>query len=237
MLNAHRARSSAGERRGRALGTGARHRDVRCDRGGRLRCARPRPVTRRPIPFAGGSRSAEAPGSGCRRCSPGPRLVDQEADRVGLVEQPQLAPPPRSAVIAWVEEHPAPDQDPVSLGHERGDPAHVEVAAARSLRAGETLVDIARHGRLPEARVGGVDRELAGLLRDAHIPMGEDELADLAVEGEALDAVPERKNQHRRGAIERVARADLKIAPLKEGFRPGVGFQVGIRRHREDRPD
>ena len=56
--------------------------------------------------------------------------------------------------------HPAAHQSAMRLGHQRGDPAHVEVG--RAGRSGPPpFVDISLHGRLPAA-VRRVDRKLAG---------------------------------------------------------------------------
>jgi hypothetical protein len=45
--------------------------------------------------------------------------------------------------------------------------------------AGQALVDVALHRRLPETHVGGVDRELLGVLGDLHVGVGQQELAEV----------------------------------------------------------
>src|SRR5690606_3355361 len=104
-------------------------------------------------------------------------LLDQEADRVAFVEQAQPPGLGRVLAVARVEEHAAAHQDAVGLGHQRGDPAHVEVGAARAGAAGQAFVHVAAHGLLPEARVGGVDGELARGFGHADVAVGEVELA------------------------------------------------------------
>src|SRR5215468_10934880 len=96
-----------------------------------------------------------APGAGAAT-----GLLDHEADRVGFVQQAQPPWPRRVLAVARVEEHAAARQDAMRLGHHAGDPAHVEVLAARAGLAGQAFVDVARHRRLPEAAIAGVDREL-----------------------------------------------------------------------------
>ena len=162
-------------------------------------------------------------------------LLDQEADRVALVEQAQPAGFGRVLAVARVQEDAAAHQDAVGLGDQRGDPAHVEVGAARAGAAGQAFVHVAAHGLFPEARVGGVDGELARGLGHADVGVGEVELADDRVEGEAGDAVADRQHQHRRWAVDGVAGGDLLAAGLQE--LRGLGILARARRaqHREDR--
>src|SRR3989440_12829098 len=98
-----------------------------------------------------------------RRATPG--LLHQQADGIGLVQQPQPARPARGAGVPRIHEHATAHQDAVHLGDQRGDPAHVEVAAADAGLARLALAHVAVHRRLPEARVAGVDRELARIGR------------------------------------------------------------------------
>src|SRR5262245_22836395 len=60
------------------------------------------------------------------------RLLDDERDRVGLIEEAKAARLCQILRVARVEEHAAPRQDTVRLRDERGHPAHVEVLAART---------------------------------------------------------------------------------------------------------
>jgi hypothetical protein len=78
-------------------------------------------------------------------------LLHQEADRVGLVEQAQPAGFGRVLGVARVHEHAAAHQDAVRLGHHRGDPAHVEVLAARPGTAGQALIDVALDRQAPRS--------------------------------------------------------------------------------------
>ena len=66
------------------------------------------------------------------------RLLDEERDRVGLVDEPQAAVQVAGPRVARVEEDAAAGEDAVGLGDQRGDPAHVEVLrrAARRRRPG-----------------------------------------------------------------------------------------------------
>ncbi len=145
------------------------------------------------------------------------RLLDQETDGIRLVEQPQPSRLRRILAVARIEEDAAAHEDAVRLGHEGGDPAHVEVAPARSRRSREAFGDVAAHRRLPEAAVGRVDREFRRALRDAQVAVGEQELADRALEGERVHAAAHREHQHRAGPVDRVARRDLRASGLQEG--------------------
>ena len=87
------------------------------------------------------------------------RLLDEEGDRVGLVDQPQPALMVAAALVAGVEEDAAADQDAVAIGDERRDPAHVEIRLARPVDALQAIVDIEAHRLVPVAVVGGVDGE------------------------------------------------------------------------------
>src|ERR1700689_136668 len=70
------------------------------------------------------------------------RLFDQESDRVGLIDQPQPAIAVALPCIARVEVDAAAPQDAEYFCDQRSDPAHIEILAARAVRAGETILDI-----------------------------------------------------------------------------------------------
>lgn len=90
-------------------------------------------------------------------------LFDQPAHRVGFVHQAQLAGLFGLALVPRVHEDAAAHQDAVHVGHHAGDPAHVEVLAARAFLAGQAFVDVALHGFVPVAHVAHVDREFLGV--------------------------------------------------------------------------
>jgi hypothetical protein len=90
-------------------------------------------------------------------------LLDQPAHRVGLVHQAQLAGFAGFALVPGVQEDAAAGQDAVHVGHHAGDPAHVEVLAARAGAAGQAFVDIPLHRVGPVAHVAHVDREFLGV--------------------------------------------------------------------------
>src|SRR5581483_2653158 len=94
------------------------------------------------------------------RARPAASLLDQQADRIGLIQQPQTPGARQVLAIAGVHEYAAAHQDPVGLRDERGDPAHVEIASPRPAPACQALLHIALDRRFPVARVGGIDREL-----------------------------------------------------------------------------
>src|SRR4051812_1154734 len=161
----------------------------------------------------------EQPGAARRGGSAG--LLHDHRHRRGLVEQAQAAGTRRLLRVARIHEQAAADQDPMHLRDERGDPAHVEIRFARAAAPLKALLDIDAHGRFPEALVRGVDRELARLLGDAEVSMGEDELTDRRVEREPVDPVAQREHQHGRRPVECVPRTDLSRARLEEGVQAG----------------
>ncbi len=119
----------------------------------------------------------------------------------------------------------------------RGDPAHVEVLAARAFFAGQAFVDIAAHGRGPVAHVRHVDGEFLGVVRDRHIGVRQHEAACLAVEREHVHAVADGQHQGGLRAVDSVAGGDLVGAGLHEvGLGHGLA-RLGHVQHREDGAD
>ncbi len=93
------------------------------------------------------------------------------------------------------------------------------------------------HRLLPEALVGGVDREFVRLLGDAHAGMRQRIRTDLAVEGEAVDPVAGREHEHRTGPVQRKAGGALPVARLQKIGRLGSREVGRTLEHGEDRPD
>ena len=122
------------------------------------------------------------------------------------------------------------------LGHHRRDPAHVEIAAALARFAVLALRDVAVHGDFPEPRVAGVDREFAGVFGNAQVGVRQDEVADFAIEREAVRALADRDDQHRRRAVDRVTRGHLLDALLQEVL-DLRRFLLVVTQDREDRAD
>ena len=173
---------------------------------------------------------ARAPGRGGA-----PRLLHQIRHRVRFVQQAQAPGFGRVLAVLGIHEQAAAHQDAVHLGDERSDPAHVEVLGARAAPAGQAFSDVALHRRFPEALVGGVDGEFAGLRRNAQIGMGEDELADLAVQGKGVHAVAQREHQHGGRAVDGIAGADLLRARLQKILRRRLAYALRAAQHRKNR--
>src|SRR6185295_12010280 len=166
------------------------------------------------------------------RARASPRLFDQKADGVRCVKQAQPTGLREVPAIARIHEDTAAHENAMRLRHERGDPAHVEVAPARTRGARLTLTHIAADRSFPVARVRRVDRELGGALRDAQIRMRQHELADLAIEREAVHAAADRQDEHRGRTIDRVARADLVNARLQEVIDDRLAHSFGTPQYR-----
>jgi len=164
-------------------------------------------------------------------------LLDEEGHRVGFVQQAQLAGLGRILGVLGVHEDAAAGEDAMHFGNHRGDPAHVEVLAARTGLAGQAFVDVALHRFFPETHVRRVDREFLGFSGDLHVGVGQHEFADVAVEREAVGAVAEGQHQHGRRTVDRIAGAHLLGAGLQEVF--GDRSAAGDRRlqDREDGAD
>src|SRR5690606_34967092 len=129
------------------------------------------------------------------------RLLDNEGDRVGFVKQAETTSLLACALVVRVEKDTAARQDAVGLGDQRGDPAHAEILATHAFLAGHALLYIAAYWRLPEALVGGVDREGGCFSGNGDLRMGQHELANFAVEREAIHAESRGEDQARRSAV------------------------------------
>ena len=124
----------------------------------------------------------------------------------------------------------------MDLGDHGGNPAHVEVLAPNTLATRQAFLHVAAHRWLPEAQVGDIDGEFAGLGGDLNVGMGQDELADVLVQGEAVDAVTRGKHHHGRGPVDGVAGGYLAGARLEEGLLAGLIAIAGTTQDREDGP-
>ena len=89
------------------------------------------------------------------------RLLDEPGDGIRFVDQAQ--PPVLVAIaqVARIHVDAAAREHAMRFGHHRGDPAHVEVLAARALGAFQAIVDVDADGLVPVPMVRGVDGELA----------------------------------------------------------------------------
>ena len=165
-------------------------------------------------------------------------LLDQEGDRVGLVDQPQPALAVAAALVAGIEEHAAAHQDAVGLGDQRGDPAHVEVLLARAFGALQAVVDIEPHGLVPVPVVRGVDGEFLGARAAMHPALVSlDEGAQPRREHEDMRAAAERQHQRQLRPVDEEAGAELVHPGLqKSGGRIGIR-RASCREEREDRAD
>src|SRR3546814_2290057 len=81
--------------------------------------------------------------------------------------------PGRVLAVPRIDEDAAAREQAMHVGHHRGDPAHVEVFAARAFPAGQQVAYVGLHRFLPVALVGHVDREFLRLLRHPHVAFGQ----------------------------------------------------------------
>lgn len=93
-------------------------------------------------------------------------LLDQKGDRIGFVDVPQSSALVTFARVGGVKEYAAAHDDAIGVRHQRGDPAHVEILAARPVCAVDKIVDIGADRLQPVPIVRSVDRELARTLRN-----------------------------------------------------------------------
>src|SRR6186713_2700224 len=145
---------------------------------------------------------------------PPARLLNQEADWIGFVQQTQPPVPGGVLAVAWVHEDTTAHEDPVRFRDQGCDPAHVEITTARALLPRQAFVDIPFDRGLPMAGIGGVDCELGSVGIDGDLGMGQHEFADFPIEREAVDATARGKHQHRRRPIYCVAGTHLLCAGL-----------------------
>ena len=155
--------------------------------------------------------AAASPGGGAAG------LLDDHGHGIGLVEQPQ-APGLGSAPWCPCGYMNSPPRIRIRCTSATSEAIQRMLKSLRAdaAMAREAFDDVAFDGRLPEALVGGIDGELAGLLRDGHVRVGEHEFAESAIEREAVHAAPEGQHQHGGGAVDGVARAQLLRARLQE---------------------
>ena len=162
-------------------------------------------------------------------------LLGDERQRVRLVHQPQLAV--RVARVRRVDVDPALDQVAVEVRHERADVAR-RVRPARRRVLGLHPLDVLLQAAAPRVVVALVGRVHAARLGRADAGVRQQELADRGVEREAVDARPSGVDQHRRGAVEDVARRDLLAAGLERArHRHLARVVLGDLVDREDGPD
>src|SRR5690606_1749854 len=165
------------------------------------------------------------------------RLLDDESDRIRLVQEAQPARAREILAVPRIHEDTATHQNPMRLGDERCDPAHVEVSASWTGGARLALADVALDRRFPMTRVRRVDRELRGRLRNREIGMREQELADFAIERKAVHAAAGREHEHRGRAVNRVPRAHLRAPRLQEVGLERLARAAGTAKDGEDAPD
>ena len=161
-------------------------------------------------------------------------LLGQEGDGIGLVKKPQAALFVTVATIRRIEEDAAAHEDAVAVGHHRGDPAHVEILAARTFDALHAVVDVGLHGLVPVAIVRGVDRIFGVVVRDQDFRLHQQEGVGVAVEHEQQGAGAEADHQGSLWAVDEEAGGQLRPALLAKGE---GGFGEGVGGHGEDRED
>ncbi len=152
------------------------------------------------------------------RTSTTTRLLHNHANRVGFVEQTQLARFTWIFGIARIHEDASTHQNTVRLGNHRSDPAHVEIFTAWACFSCQTLINISFNWRFPETAIRGVDSELLGIFRNRQIRVRKHKFTQRRIQGEAHYTVTHCKNEHGRWTIKRIARSDLLRAWLQEGF-------------------
>ncbi len=161
-------------------------------------------------------------------------LFGQKGDRIGFVHQAQTALFVARTVIRRIEKDAAAHEDPVGVGHKRGDPAHVEIAPVRSLRPAHAVIDVAADRLAPMAMVGGVDGVFGHARRDGDPGLHEGEVALGPVKHEEVHAAAQRHHQGGLRPVDEEARGDLRAPGLGEGQgRMGRRFGTG-RKDRED---
>ena len=123
------------------------------------------------------------------------------------------------------------------VGHHAGDPAHVEVLAARAFLAGQQVLHVTLHGGFPMALVGHVDGKFLGVGGNLHVRRGQHKLALLAVQGEGMGAVAHGEHHLRAGTVDAVTGGDLRGARLQEAGVVGLFGAGRAAQHREDGAD
>ncbi len=164
------------------------------------------------------------------------RVLDDETDRVGFIDEAQAAGAVALAQIAGVEEDASASQDTIGFGDQRGDPAHVLVLPDRAFTALDAIVDEGAYGRRPMPVVRGIDRIFLRLRRNIGVLLRAHKSADPAVEDENLCRALRREDDRGLRPVDHEARGQL-IAALLQEMRFRVAALGQQRQDREDRAD
>ncbi len=158
--------------------------------------------------------------------------LHHQRHRMRFVQEPQSPLAIAGTRVRRIKEHTAANQNAKRLGHQRADPAHVEIRAA-PVAAGKAFVDIGADRSVPVPVVRRIDREFGRVGRDLRATDGQQELAGQPIENEDIDAPVERQDQRGLRAVNREPRGALRGAGLEEGGE----HIVAARTDREDRSD
>ena len=148
-----------------------------------------------------------------------PGLLHDEGDGVGLVDEAQPPAAVARALVGRVEEDAAAHQDPVGLDHERGEPAHVEVALARPVHALHAVVEIEPHEFVPMPVVRGVDGELARERGNLSRRLEEHEAAGPSLNSEDVRAFADAQHQRELRAVDEQPGGELVVGQAAGSLR------------------
>src|SRR3990170_2316117 len=158
-------------------------------------------------------------------------LLDDESERIGLVEEAQLAAP--VAAVGWISEQASAKKIAMEISDERSDVSGAHRLAAALLPA--IITHQRLHFRLPLSVIRIIDREIPSDSRDPNVRMREQELAQRWVEREAVRALPRGVDEHCARAIDDVARGDLPAARLQHVLHLAAAAAGDLAHDREDR--
>ncbi len=164
-------------------------------------------------------------------------LLDQKGDRVGLVDETQATLAITLAAVGGIAEHAAAHQDAIGVGDQRGDPAHVEVALARTFRALQAVIDIEPDRFVPMPVVGRIDGKLRRARRNDAALMQLDECAHAGREAEDMRSAAQREHQRELRAIDEKAGRKLLVPRLEKSGGGIVARAAQGWEHGEDRAD
>mmetsp|Transcript_25298 Transcript_25298/g.61523 ORF Transcript_25298/g.61523 Transcript_25298/m.61523 type:complete len:295 (+) Transcript_25298:147-1031(+) len=149
-------------------------------------------------------------------------LFNEEAHRCALVQEAKLAV--GVLCVAGVAEDASVENSSVDVGDQRSNVAG-RILFARLVCAVFESLDVLLEGWVPGDGVGLVEGVNLAAGRDLHVRVGEDELANLRVKGEAVDSVAGGEDHHGRARVHAVARGN-EIAARLQGARKALDFFV-----------
>src|SRR5258706_1450283 len=159
------------------------------------------------------------------------RLLDDEGERTGFVEETKLAA--LVPAIGGIREETAPEEISMEIRYQRADVprAHrLPIAILSTVRVPEVLFV-----RLPLDMVGVVDGQIASDVGRPDVGMREEKLTQRRIERKAMRTLARRIHEHRARSVDDVARRHLSPSRLQHVLHFAAAAASDLPNNREDR--